>query len=1052
MKKFVFTYLALILILSSILTSPLSIVAAEVTNDDEAKQLETTIEEEAKAAAEAEKAAAEEAEEEEERHGFTLEIKNALNIDNQKITTENAIEADETFILELNGHLTSDHNYRAEDKVKFNLPAGVITSEAVSDKVLAGSSEVANYTINNNGVVEIEFLEAAEAVSNKNMALQVKVNFNTDYIEKSAEEAVINPIADEAALVVPIAVEEKQGFALNIKDALNTDNEKITVENAIEAEEAFILEMNGHLSADHNYEANDKVTYNLPNSVTTAEAVSDKVTAGGSEVGNYTINNNGVVEVEFSESAEAVSNEDMVMKVPVNFNTDMVEENAEEAVINPIAEEAAIVVPLAVEEEIATAAANGEHFLLEIDSFLDMNEEAISKENANLPGLDDEFIVRMNWAIVDGHSYKEGDTVTFNIPDALEIFTATNGTLTTPEGDDVVDYVVNMDGTVEFTFLKAVEELSQVRGYLYIYTSIDNENAEVEDGEVIVSPIGEEGEKRFLVNLGEKEKTIEKTGEPNTSYNANELNWEVTINRDRESLTNAAVSDVLPEGTEYLDGSLKVTELNVDLEGNIIGEGEEISITPSVSGNTLNIPFGDINKAYKIEYTTTVTNVEVSNFNNNATLTDDELDDVSADATVTVKRGEPLNKTFGSYDAVKGEITWVIDFNFNGKDLQGVTLNDSWTPAGSLKLIEDSMVFTQMTIDAEGNAAETDIVGLPEGASINSLSDGFEVTNITTDQPYRITYKTKVNSRVIEDLKIDNTASFDGNTSTAGTTVGQVAGVKTSPSVNHQTKKIDWQIKVNSDHHHMENISITDTLSEGVTLNPDTVKVTVGGVDYTEFTISGDTPFTIDFPDGFATSEEIIINYASDYNPNIMPNLTAKNTAVIAWDDEGGNSHSINVNADRRINDMAADSNMKQGSLDLANKEIDWRIFVNYNQNNYENLIITDNPQGNQKLVEGSIRIHNWTIDQNGRHRVGADVTGDFPGAVSISGNDFNVNLGETNKAYVIQYSTSYAGLSDVQPEYINDATILNGTEELDKLSAKVGVTNYNSYASKSGA
>ena len=1068
MKKFVFTYLALILILSSILTSPLSIVAAEVTNDDETKQLETTIEEAEKAAAEeaekaaaaeaekaaaaeAEKAAAEEEKAAEERHGFTLGIKNALNIDNQKITVENAIEAEETFILELNGHLASDHNYRAEDKVKFNLPAGVTPSESVNDKVMTGNSAVANYTINNNGVVEVEFLEAAEAVSNKNMALQVKVNFNTDYIEKSAEEAVINPIADEAALIVPIAVEEKQGFALNINDALNTDNEKITVENAIEAEETFILEMNGHLSADHNYEANDKVTYNLPDSVITAEAVSDKVTAGDSEVGNYTINNNGVVEVEFSESAEAVSNEDMVMQVPVNFNTDMIEENAEEAVINPIAEEAALVVPLAVDEEIATAAADGEHFLLEIDSFLDMSEDEISEENANLPGLDDEFVVRLNWELVDGHDYKDGDTVTFNIPDALNIFTATEGTLTTPEGEDVVDFVVNMDGTVEFTFLKAVEDLSQVRGYLNIYTSIDSENAEVENGEVIVSPIGNEGEKRFPVNLSEKEKTIEKIGEPNTSYNANELNWEVTINRDRQSLTNAAVSDVLPEGTEYLDGSLKVTELNVDLEGNIIGEGEEISITPSVSGNTLNIPFGDINKAYKIEYVTTVTDDEVSEFNNNATLTDNELEDVSAGATITVRRGEPLNKSFESYDAVTGEVTWKIDFNFNGKDLQDVTLNDSWSPEGALNLVEDSMVFTQMAIDAEGNATETGVVGLPEGASINSLSDGFEITNITTDQPYRITYKTKVNSRVIEDLKIDNTASFDGNTSTAGTTVGQVAGVKSSPSVNHQTKKIDWRINVNSDQHHMENISITDTLSEGVTLDPDTVNVTVGGADYTEFTISGDTPFTINFPDGFETSEEIIINYTSDYDPNIMPDLTAKNTAVIAWDDEGGNSHSINVNADRRINDMAADSNMKQGTLDLANKEIDWRIFVNYNQNNYENLSITDSPQGNQTLVEDSIRIHNWTIDQNGNHRIGADVTGDFPGAVSVDGKDFNVNLGETNKAYVIQYSTSYAGLSDVQAEYINDATILNGTEELDKLSARVGVTNYNSYASKSG-
>ncbi|WP_213809851.1 hypothetical protein [Jeotgalicoccus sp. WY2] len=145
-----------------------------------------------------EEAASEKAKAEEERHGFTLGIKNAVNVNNQKITADNAIEANETFILELNGHLTSDHNYRAEDKIKFNLPAGVTPSEPANEKLIAGNSAVANYTINNSGVVEIEFLETAEAVSKQNMALQVKVSFDTNYIEKNTKEAVINPIADDS--------------------------------------------------------------------------------------------------------------------------------------------------------------------------------------------------------------------------------------------------------------------------------------------------------------------------------------------------------------------------------------------------------------------------------------------------------------------------------------------------------------------------------------------------------------------------------------------------------------------------------------------------------------------------------------------------------------------------------------------------------------------------------------------------------------------------------------------------------------------------------------
>src|SRR5699024_387073 len=113
-----------------------------------------------------------------------------------------------------------------------------------------------------------------------------------------------------------------------------------------------------------------------------------------------------------------------------------------------------------------------------------------------------------------------------------------------------------------------------------------------------------------------------------------EINWEVTINKLKNDLANAKVTDVLPEGTEYKEGSLKVTKLKVDLHGNILGDIEEVDITDeTVEEGTLNIPLGDIKDAYKIEYVTTVTDDEQKTFENNATLSDDDLDDVSAKVT-----------------------------------------------------------------------------------------------------------------------------------------------------------------------------------------------------------------------------------------------------------------------------------------------------------------------------------------------------------------------------------------------------------------------------------
>src|SRR5699024_4767683 len=157
---------------------------------------------------------------------------------------------------------------------------------------------------------------------------------------------------------------------------------------------------------------------------------------------------------------------------------------------------------------------------------------------------------------------------------------------------------------------------------------------------------GEEGELRIPIEELNKDKTIEKQGEPNKGYNADEINWSVTINKNKTSLENARIIDELPEGTEYKDGTLKVTKLRVELDGIILGDGEEVEVTPKVNENgELIIPLGDTNDAYRVEYVTSVTNDDKQHFENNATLKDDELDDVSAKSTITINRGDALKKS-----------------------------------------------------------------------------------------------------------------------------------------------------------------------------------------------------------------------------------------------------------------------------------------------------------------------------------------------------------------------------------------------------------------------
>src|SRR5699024_11041127 len=186
-------------------------------------------------------------------------------------------------------------------------------------------------------------------------------------------------------------------------------------------------------------------------------------------------------------------------------------------------------------------------------------------------------------------------------------------------------------------------------------------------------------------------------------------------------------------------------------------------------------------------------------FENNATLKDDELDDISAKSTITINRGDALKKSVvNHYDPKTGIIEWQIRFNYNQKDLSDVTLTDAWTPEGMLELVEDSLKFQEVSIDENGDAHhEGDAINLPEGANLEKVDDGFEVTGITTNKAYKVTYQTKVKDRVLDPEDVKNVAGFGSESDGSGTHVGQFYGSKSAGTIDYAEKTIEWTIRVN---------------------------------------------------------------------------------------------------------------------------------------------------------------------------------------------------------------------------------------------------------------
>ncbi len=689
-------------------------------------------------------------------------------------------------------------------------------------------------------------------------------------------------------------------------------------------------------------------------------------------------------------------------------------------------------------------------FNLLLDAVTDLDGNPYTEESLLEPK--DQFWLNLDWNLENGHTYTAGDKQVFQLPKGIKVIEEISGELKDATGLTVATYKITKDKKVELIFTDYVETHSNVTGWIQIISQLDEKNVDVEDGEAIIDPIGEEGEIRIPIVQGESGKTIEKKGTPNKGYNADEINWEVIINKNRTSLTNATITDILPAGTEYKEGSLKVTKLKVDLYGNVLGDAEEVDVTGELFANgELSIPLGNIKDAYRVEYVTTVTDEEKKEFTNNAILSDDRLEDVSAKSTATINRGEAIKKKAAkSYNPKTGVIEWEIEFNYNEKNLNDVTLKDAWTPAGKLELVEDSLKFTEVTIDEEGDAHATGNVGLPEGAQLVPGTDQFEVTGITTTKPYKVTYQTKVKDRVLDPFEVANTAGFGTETAKSGTQVGAYYGSKSAGTVDYKNKTIDWKIEINHDEYPIENISIKDTLGEGLALKEDTLKVTVDGADYKDFSISGDNPFTIQFPNDFTTDKKIVITYQTSYVADEVPEYKPTNTAAITWTPEGSSdSMTKKVTAGTELNNKTKNNDWKNGSYDPETKEITWTIYTNYRENEIGNLIVKDAPQGNQKIVADSIVVKELAIDEKGNISEGNELTNGI--SVDSEQNTFQVTIGETNKAHKIEYKTSLVGLSDIQTEYVNKAEVLDGETNLSNLDAKVGIAKAETYGEKSG-
>lgn len=544
-----------------------------------------------------------------------------------------------------------------------------------------------------------------------------------------------------------------------------------------------------------------------------------------------------------------------------------------------------------------------------------------------------------------------------------------------------------------------------------------------------------------------------------TGFNTKEIVYEATFNKAQKTYTNLQFKDTLPKGLAYK--SIEVTEIETN-----IFTGQEISSTviskkPVVTTDngitTIGVGLGSTNKTYKFKITTSVTDSAATNIASNTAATYENSAAVQSESamsgTATIGRAVALKK-IGSYDANTQTMTWTVQYNFNEAAITSTEISDFFTNTseyvtGSLK----AQKVTAFNAKGEATAYENEFSITPSATNVtdakyaNRTGMTFNISSVGSTDAYVITYKTKLKSDqiVLENRKVrvDNTVISAGHTAGASVSNGynftQGIGVKSATGIDYTNKTASWKIVLNTDATlDLTNVVVTDTFPNGgQVLDKDSIEVS-NNASY-ELTDNGTNGFVLKFTG--TLPKGTTITYKTKYTERaIEDKKTLKNNANIAfnWNEK---SYKVDRSAQQGLRDLATNDGQKVGTYDPKTKQFSWTLDVNYQQQEINNLIITDQLTGNHQYVAGSLKIYELNIAENGNLTNGQDVTSQFGVSNYEDAKKFTAALtNSTNKAYRLVYNTKPStDLIEKGQVYGNGATIANGETVLTTFGGENG-------------
>ncbi|QKS72620.1 LPXTG cell wall anchor domain-containing protein [Paenalkalicoccus suaedae] len=666
--------------------------------------------------------------------------------------------------------------------------------------------------------------------------------------------------------------------------------------------------------------------------------------------------------------------------------------------------------------------------------------------------------------------YGAGSTFTFQLPNVFAVFNAVSGSLADTDGTVLGSFTLDTNRTVVLTFNEEIETRSNVTGTVRFQTEIRKDLTGDTDQEIIV-PVGPDGGQTVVIPITFKPKvarSVDKRGVPNRSFNAETIAWEVDFNKEKNAITNAVLEDpILSElgtsdfGNQKLQGNVELYYLNVQLDGTVTQGGlvPSSEYTLTATDNLVKVAFnGTITDAYRLKFTTEITEDTGVRYRNTATLKGDGLTNLTASATVSTGRGQTLQKRAVTYDNVNQTVSWEVKLNYNQRQIPAAnTVVTDYFDSGQ-SLISDTFKVERITLNVNGQESGSTVVDPSEYSvtpdtqqSTNRKGFRFQF-NSDINEAYKITYKTSFDERLLANGTARNSVSFSDKTSEVSQGVQQGVLLKSANSPNYRDKNVQWTIRINRDKQEMKEVVLTDVFTNGgLTFLPNTFALT--GITPDKYTLTVDDAtqgFKIVFNE--PVTNEIVITYrtAFDYEARINKNNQLINTANVVWKDKNDVDRTLQATATFTPDTFTRANGFKGGSYNAVTKEITWNVGLNYNLQTITDVVFRDTVQGDQTILPNSIQIFEGTLGtgQNSLTK-GANVTANF--SPQVNGQEISINFGSINRAYIVEFKTS---LDDkiISATYPNRAEISYAeSEQKISLPATVSVANGGKYTGKTG-